>query len=158
MSQQKNAPRKRSSDEAVEGSTSASLPSAPQRYYPSPPQHMAYPGQPGQPGPPQVSYGAYQQARPPHLSSMNPSEAARHQQFQPGAPHRYPGYPVPPGDPRALATAQQVTPDTRQLMSTEFMSPPSSVRRRSPPGSNISSSKRPRRSGTFRVQIFMRNP
>ena len=86
-----------------------------------------------------ISYYASHRAR--SGSAMPPHRG-------PPPPHHYGG---PPVDPRA--PAQQVTPDTRQpSIPSEFMSPPSAVRRRytqSPPTSSKTAPKRPRRSGTF---------
>jgi hypothetical protein len=157
MSDQKRAPRRRLSGEREEGSASASPPQqgGARPAYPSPPQQMAYSGQPG---PQHGAYGLYQQGRPPHVSSMNPGEAGRQQQFPPGGAPPFGGIPSRPGDPRLAASAQQVTPDTRQLLHAGFMSPNKTVRRRSPspPGTKETSSKRPRvaRSGKSRYCVF----
>jgi hypothetical protein len=152
MSERKRAPRRRSSGEGEEGSASASPPQqGPRPNYPSPPQHMGYSGQPG---PQQGAYMSYQHGRPSQVSSMHPNEAGSQQQFPPGAgAPPFGGLPPRPGDLRAAASAQQVTPDTRQLLHNDFMSPHSAVRRRSPspPGTKETASKRPRvaRSGTL---------
>ena len=116
----------------------------------SPPPHQSYYSHPQQSAPAHYQY---------HPSSTREgisyyaSHRARSGSGMP--PHRGPPpphhYGPPPVDPRA--PAQQVTPDTRQQpIPSEFMSPPSSVRRRytqSPPTSSKSAPKRPRRSGTF---------
>jgi len=157
MSEQNRSPRRRPSGEAEEGSSSSAVPpagaSAPRPNFPSPPQHMPYPGQHG---PQQGRYAAYNPyGRPPHVSSMNPSEAMRHG-YPPGAPQF--GLPSQPGDPRAAASAQQVTPDTRQLFHGDFMSPGTAALRRSPsPGSKPSPTKRPRRAGECYVFILIPN-
>jgi hypothetical protein len=100
---------------------------------------------------------------------MNPGDAGRPQQFQqfpPGGAPPFGGIPSFPGDPRAAASAQQVTPDTRQLLHADFTSPRNTARRRSPspPGTKETSSKRPRvvRSGKFRfafaVVVYLFRP
>ena len=110
-----------------------------QSYYSHPQQSAHYPYHPSstREG---ISYYASHRAR-------SGSAVSAHR--GPPPPHQYG---PPPVDPRA--PAQQVTPDTRQApIPSEFMSPPSAVRRRyaqqSPPSSAKSGPKRPRRSGTF---------
>lgn len=156
---------RRSNAESGEGAEESSSqgprrPSDP--LHPSPPQHSYYSQQsPYLPYPPSSTregisaYATYRRsgAPPPSLHAYPP----------PGYPHGH-GH-RPPVDPRAAA--QQVTPDSRQQpIPSEFMSPPSSVRRRhaapSPaPSSSRPSTKRPRRTGTGtffepnRVQVSM---
>ena len=117
------------------------------------------PSDPLHPSPPHHSYYSQQSAHvqyPPSNTREGISAYASYR-ARSGAPmplHRgavpYAHGP-PPVNPRS--SAHQVTPDSRQPpIPSEFMSPPSSVRRRyaqSPPPSSKSATKRPRRSGKF---------
>lgn len=162
-------PDRRSNAETGEGGEEGSSQEARR---PSDPQHPS-------PSLPQQSYYSQQSPYIPYPPSSTREGLSAYASYRrsgaPMPPHRaYSHYPPPHGhgaplvDPRSAA--QQVTPDSRQQqpIPSEFMSPPSTLRRRHPAqspatSSSRSASKRPRRAGTGtfvepnRVRVSLQN-